>query len=168
MIFEARWSRPRLIFVTVACLGFAGFGLWLAGFLNGGKDVYPAAGWGIAIGSLLAVAIFVRRLWIDDVQLRIDGRGIEWARLDRPIPWHQLTGTGVVVVKNQALLCISLKDPEGYRLANPVARVLARADSALGFGQMGLNVINLDRSFDELVAAVRSWRPDLFQETDRL
>ncbi|MEA3031126.1 MAG: hypothetical protein QOG13_2451 [Sphingomonadales bacterium] len=170
MIFEARWSRPRFYLLGLFCLVFAGVGLWVSGMFGGAglKEVYPKAGWAIAILSFGAAAIFARRLWIDDVQLRIDGRGVEWARLTRPIPWSQISGAGVVVVRNHALLCITLKDAAEYPLASPVARALSIVDQSIGFGVMGLNVISLDRSFDEMVAAIRSWRPDLFEQTDRL
>jgi hypothetical protein len=161
MTFEARHPTRLSIVLAVACGLLALMGVWIA-LVGSAGEAWPLTGAVITIACLGASAIFVRRAMTKEVQMRIDATGVDWTKLKRPIPWDQIVDAKIVWMRRRPLLCVALRNPEAYPLKSAIGRTLAVADGALGFGHMGLNVLNLDRSFDDMVAAVRHYRPDLF------
>ena len=163
MMFEARYVRRLQIFAATVFALILMFGLYLTGVgIDPGINYYPKVGWSLVALGIVAMFVFVRRLTANQVILRIDRNGIDWARVSRPIPWDQLTAVQTVYVNRRPMLCLSLKNPKDYPLRSWFGRATAVGDRALGFGAMGLNVMNLDQSHEEMVKAVHHFRPDLF------
>lgn len=160
MIFEARHARRLQIVAASGCLLLFAFGLYIA-LIGSAGEAWPMTGYGIALASALGIMVFVMRLLGKDVIMRIDEQGVDWKRVSRPIPWSEIVSSKLVRVNRVPMLCITLKDPKAYPLKGAFARMAAVGDRALGFGAMGLNVANTDRSFNDMLAAIRHYRPDL-------
>jgi hypothetical protein len=92
------------------------------------------------------------------VQVRIDGSGVYWRRWgDDPIPFAAIADAWPLTISGQQMLCLALKEPERYPAKSALLRSTAKANRALGAGDVAISMTGLDRSPEELFAAYRDW-----------
>lgn len=166
MVFEARNSvgRQYLGIGGIAFLSILGF--ILAGVIptesTTNYGAYPILGWSwIAVCALL-IAVLVGRSRDQTPQLRIDENGM-WirGRTKSPIPWEEITGTSLYrMPRGGYVLRVSLRDPTILH-RGAFMSAYATLDKQLSGGDFGINPLNWDRSLQELVEALRHYRPDL-------
>jgi hypothetical protein len=173
MIYEARQS-PRLNYLLAgACAALSILGFAAAGVIPtestrvGGS--YPLVGWAIVGACFAAAFVFVRRAMGGGVQARIDGHGVYAPAFSaEPVPWDRIRSLLPMRVGIQRIVRFELDDPASYAPANPIKRAAGALDSGMGFGHFGINTTFYDRGQDELLAAVRHYRPDLVAGSKRL
>ena len=117
--------------------------------------------WLGTFGFACCALILAGRLFDSRDQIVVDHRGILWRRRsDDPIPWQAISGIEVKSTQSIPFLCLWLRDPEAYRASGP-AGWSDRLNRLMGFGDVSLTTIGLDRSFDELVDAVSRHQPEI-------
>ena len=143
MSYEARHAKGLNYGLAAAALLLSLLGFVANGIIpsestrTGGT--FPLVGWAIVVACFIAAAIFVRRAMNDDVQARVDERGVYSRRLGSDVPWSEISGFHVLVAGIQR-----------------VARFERRSG-----GKFGINTTFYDRGIGDLLAAVRHHRPDL-------
>ena len=101
-----------------------------------------------------ASIIMLMRLFDRDDQIRADAQGLYWKRWSPDvIPWNEIADVSEAGVQRQRILCLHLRHPERYPSHTLLGR-LASANKVMGFGDIAINAMGTDRSFDELKAAV--------------
>jgi len=169
MVYEARQS-PRLNYLLAgACVALSILGFAAAGVIPTRSGSNPLVGWGIVAACFAAAFVFVRRAMGGTVQARIDGRGVfAPAFAAEPVPWDRIRSLVPLRVGIQRIVRFELDDPASYASANPAKRAGGAIDRGMGFGDFGINTTFYDRGLDELLAAVRHYRPDLLEGSSRL
>ncbi|GII59046.1 hypothetical protein Pth03_74350 [Planotetraspora thailandica] len=154
-----RRSVPKMVLVLLACILFVVFGALMGLGLLGESDGLFArvVGWMAVLLGVVAASKWLRQLWAGDpVVVAVGPEGIHDRRLSaQPIPWDDIDGIAVHQVRRTRFLILRMT-PEAVR------RHVHSAPSKLGtrmYGGPGIATIGLDRSFDELVAAVSKWLP---------
>ena len=144
MSYEARHAKGLNYGLAIAVLLLSLLGFVTAGVIptestrTGGS--YPLVGWAIVAACLIAAAIFVRRAMSDEVQARIDERGVYSRRLgSETVPWSEIAGFHVLVAGIQRIARFERRDGPKF----------------------GINTTFYDRGIADLSAAVRQHRPDL-------
>jgi hypothetical protein len=173
MIYEARQSSKLNYLLAGACLALSILGFAAAGVIPtestrvGGT--YPLIGWAIVGACFAAAFVFVRRATGGKIEARVDGRGVfAPAFAAEPVPWDRILSLLPMRVGIQRIVRFELTDPAPHTSANPVKRAAGALDRGMGFGHFGINTTFYDRGQDELLAAVRHYRPDLVDGSDRL
>jgi hypothetical protein len=140
MVYEARQSRGFHLGLAVACALLSILGFAVAGVIPTESGSYPAAGWGIVAACFAAAFVFVRRGLDGEPQARIDERGV-WTRRTGPdpVPWSEIDRVTPMRVGIQRLATFGRRGGRSF----------------------GINATFYDRGIDDLVAAVRHYRPDL-------
>jgi hypothetical protein len=164
--FEARNSLWRIALLMVVALAFVGLGAWMVGAFGGQPDhrfKIQAVGWvSIVLFGLCAILI-TRRLFEADVEIRIDANGIYWRRRSsQVIPWNAIDRITIGKVRGQRFACLFLRDPRAFP-SDGFTSMLAGANKALGFGDVALGATGTDRSFDELIGAIKQFAPGLMR-----
>ena len=169
MIYEARQS-PRFNYVLGgACLLLSILGFAAAGVIPTRSGASPLVGWTIVGACFAASFIFFRRAFGRKVEARIDGRGVYApAFSSEPVPWDRIRSLLPMHIGAQRIVRFELAEGAPNVAENPVMRVAGAVDRGLGFGDFGINTTFYDRGQDELLAAVRHYRPDLFETDGRL
>ena len=157
-MFEARNSRWRLALLALLSAAFVALGLWMIGtFGSDHPDGIKATifGWlAILFFGACAIAALLR-MRDDGVVLRVDERGIWWKQMSAAtIPWSEIDEVGVVTIHRQKMLGLAVRDPGRYRSKTIQGR-LSRANDALIGYPLCLTVAGTDRSFADLLDAVR-------------
>ena len=112
---------------------------------------------------------FLRRTFGRKVEARIDGRGIYAPRFSpEPVPWERIRAVMPLRMGVQRIVRFALTEDAPQAAGNALLRAAGTIDKGLGFGDFGINATYLDPGFDALLAAVRHYRPDLFEERGRL
>lgn len=149
MVYEARHSPKLHYLLAGACLLLSLLGFAAAGVIPTESGSYPLVGWAIVLACFLAAFVFIRRALDPNVQARIDDKGVYARRVaPEPIPWDEIAGVHVIAAGIQRIA--------SFGRSGPSAR------------QFGINTTFYDRGIADLLAAVRHYRPDLFEETARL
>jgi hypothetical protein len=173
MVYEARQSTKFNYALAGACLLLSLLGFVAAGIIPtestrvGGT--YPLVGWAIVGACFAAAFVFVRRAVGGKIEARIDGRGVYAPAFSaEPVPWDRIRSLLPLRVGIQRIVRFELADGAPYAAANPIKRAAGALDRGMGFGDFGINTTFCDRGQDELLAAVRHYRPDLLEGSDRL
>lgn len=91
--------------------------------------------------------------------VRINDHGVYWSRWStETIPWNQITNPRIVQASRTRFLCFDLIDRGAIRHKRLLAP-LAFINRRLGYGDIWLTTINLDRSFEELLTAFGTFSP---------
>ncbi|HEV2866032.1 MAG TPA: hypothetical protein VGX37_05920 [Allosphingosinicella sp.] len=144
MTYEARHSKKLHFTLAGACvllsiLGFCANGVIPTESTRVG-GTYPLVGWAIVGACFAVAALFIRRALSDEVQARIDGRGVYSRRLGAdPVPWANIAGFHVLAAGIQRIARFDRRDGKTF----------------------GINATFYDRGIRDLAAAVRHHRPDL-------
>jgi hypothetical protein len=149
MVYEARQSPKLNYLLAGACLLLSLLGFAAAGVIPTQSGSNPLVGWAIVGACFAAAFIFVRRATGGVVEARIDERGVYARRLGpAPVPWDEINGIQVI--------------------AAGIQRIARFGRSGLSARTFGINTTFYDRGIAELTAAVRHYRPDLIDGSDRL
>ena len=129
--------------------------------------VYPITGWTIVIICTAIAVIFIRRALDKNVHVRADERGLFVpAYSPDVIPWSQVTGyrsyvAGLQRNVRQQFVRFALRDPGALPKTGGARHAMDALDRQFSFGDFGVNTTYLDHGMDELLAALRHYRPDL-------
>jgi hypothetical protein len=162
--FVARASVLRGGLLVLLGIGMTALSAWIAFDPVAFRNPLLAAptGWVglLFFGACTSVAL--RQLFRRGPVLRVDARGIFWARWSEgTIPWAAVTRVEPKGMQGQLFLALWLRDPSAY----PSRSLLGRAagmNKTLGFGDIAITTQGTDRSFEDLVDAVRAQVPQLF------
>jgi hypothetical protein len=168
MIYEARQSPKINYLLAGACLLLSLIGFAAAGVIPNKSGYYPLVGWSI-VGACLGVAfVFLRRAFGRKVEARIDGRGVYApAFASEPVPWDRIRSILPLRVGVQRIVRFELTEDSPNAAENVLRRTAGAVDRGLGFGDFGINTTYYDHGLDELLAAVRHYRPDLLEDSGR-
>jgi hypothetical protein len=139
MNYEARNSAKLHYLLAGACLLLSILGFAAAGVIPTNSGSYPLVGWAIVGACFAAAFVFARRALNDKVQARVDERGVMAPSSDQPVPWDRIVSLLVIRAGIQRIVRFEVRDAR----------------------QFGINTTFYDRGLDELLAAVRHYRPDL-------
>lgn len=158
--FVARPAPWRILLLILGSLVFVLLGVWIAGLF--GEEPRAGAAW-IGWTSIIffgACAIVgIQRLLDRQDQIVIGPRGIYWRRWSsQTIPWGAVQAVEERSLNRQRFLCIHLEDPSRFPSKTLVGR-LATLNKGMGFGDIAINTLGTDRSFDELCDAFRRFLP---------
>lgn len=175
MVYEARESARRYYVLAGLCVLLSLLGFVTNGIIptastseaNGGT--YPITGW-IIVAVCFGMAFeFVRRARFSGVRVRIDANGIYFPQYaDQVMPWNQILSMMLVQVRYQRSINFELRNPDLFTGGNALIRAGSALNNATGFGHFGIVTTYYDHGMDELLAAVRHYRPDLIDGSDRL
>jgi hypothetical protein len=169
MVYEARHSVRLNSLLAGACLGLSAIGFAAAGVIPTASGSYPLVGWTIVGACFAAAFVFARRAMDRAVQARIDGRGVYApAFAPEPVAWDRIRSLLPVRAGIQRIVRFELADPPSPASASPAKRAVGTLDRSMGFGDFGINITFYDRGMDDLLAAVRHYRPDLVDGSGRL
>lgn len=144
MVYEARHAAGINHALAGACVALSVLGFAAAGVIPTQSGSYPLVGGAIVAACFLAAFVFVRRARDRSVQARIDDKGVYARRLAaEPVPWNEIAGVH--------LLRAGIQRIARFQRSGPSARMF------------GINTTFLDRGAGDLMAAVRHYRPDLFE-----
>ena len=169
MIYEARQS-PRINYLLAgACMLLSLIGFAAAGVIPNESGYDPLVGWTIVVACLGAAFVFLRRAFGRKVEARIDGRGVYAPAFSpEPVPWDRIRSILPLRIGVQRIVGFELAEGAPNAAANPLMRAAGAVDRGLGFGDFGINTTYYDHGLEALLAAVRHYRPDLFEESGRL
>lgn len=158
MAFEANASRWRMILLLAGALGFVALGIFLL-TIDPPDTRRTLAG----VAAIVVFGVFfligLSRLNDQGVDIRIDQRGIWWKRWsEETIPWSAIERISVSEIRGQRFACLFLHDPAAHR-STTFAGKLARANRAMGFGDIALTASGTDASFADLIAAIDQFAP---------
>jgi len=170
LAFEAHFSRAKLALILPLGLGMTYLSAVLARVLPAPfPPVHDSAkihgvGW-VALFFFGACTIVIgKRLLRGGLAYRIDAHGIcdgRWGSL--PTPWSAINGFREVTVRGQRLLGYDIADEELERL--PWFRRCLVSLNRYSCGcSSALSALGTDRSFDEIVGAVRTLVPEKFAD----
>ncbi len=143
-----RSSRWRFVILLLGSLAFVVAGvIVLEAPLSDGESLSrrQLIGWASIAFFGGCSLIFARCLLDSRPRLVIDDEGV----LDRtirtgPIPWEQIQGAYLRSMSGSVFLCLHLREPrQCLDRMSKVGRMLAKANTALGFTPVSLNVSNL-------------------------
>jgi hypothetical protein len=169
MIYEARQATKIHYVLAGACALLSLIGFAAAGVIPNNSGYHPLIGWTI-VGACFAVAfVFLRRAVGREVQARIDGRGVYAPRFSpEPVPWARIRSVLPLRIGVQRIVRFELTPDAPNAADSAVMRAVGAVDKGLGFGDFGINTTYFDHGQSELLAAVRHYRPDLFDESGRV
>ncbi|GAB3238287.1 hypothetical protein GCM10027346_30710 [Hymenobacter seoulensis] len=141
-------SRKRYALLVFGGLAFVAMGVFL---------IVKKGYWGQGLVTILffgaGVAIGIRQYFDTRPRLQISDEGI----LDRTlgvglIPWSDITDAYVRSINQESFICLEVLDEEVYtsRLS-PLKRKLARANAALGFTTLSVNLSGVDLNPEQLL-----------------
>lgn len=157
--FVARPSASQNLQLLGAGLALILACAYLAGLLT---DDYPpgreAIAWGgMAVFGIFTGIILVRTFNNEDL-LRIGPSGIwyrDWS--DDIIPWREISDVGVWRLRGQNLILLSLVDPQRFPASTTRGRAAAM-DRAITGGDIAITLMASDRTFEEAMAAIETYR----------
>ena len=163
MVYEARPAMRANYLLAGACILLSSIGFAAAGVIPNKSGYYPVTGWSIVAACFACAFIFLRRAFGRTVEARIDARGVYAPRFSsEPVPWERIAAVLPLRMGVQRIVRFALT-PDVPQAANGAAmRAVGAIDKGLGFGDFGINATYLDPGIDALLAAVRHYRPDLF------
>jgi hypothetical protein len=156
--FVARPSVAKLLGFFIVSVAFVIGGAWIAG-LSGPvpKPGREWVGWAAMLFFGIAAIVILLRVFDRNDQIVIDSRGLYWKLWSSDvIPWSQITDVRESAIRRQRFLCIYLKDPGRYPSGTLLGR-LGSTNKALGYGDIAINAMGTDKSFDELKSAALAY-----------
>jgi hypothetical protein len=140
MTYEARHSVPIDFGLAVACALLSILGFAVAGVIPTNSGSYPAVGWGIVAACFALALFFGLRTRNREVQARVDASGVYERRSGETVVWDKIENLTVLRAGIQRIARFRRRD---------------------GGKTIGINTTFYDHGIGELLAAVRSHRPDL-------
>ena len=169
MIYEARPSTKANYVLAGLCLLLSLIGFAAAGVIPNNSSYYPVTGWTIVAICFAIAFVFLRRAFDRNVEARIDASGVYARRFSpEPVPWARIRSVLPLRLGAQRIVRFELQPDAPQAADSAVMRAAGVVDKGLGFGDFGINTTYLDHGQDELLAAVRHYRPDLFDENVRV
>jgi hypothetical protein len=153
-----RRSMPKTLLMLLAGVPLIALGVALAfGWLGEDLGIFSRLiGW---VGTLFFVAAVLMGIWQlllgDRVVIQVGPLGLHDRRVSsQPIPWGSIDGIEVQKVQRvRSLKLYMTPEAQGlYMRSRQLARLSARM-----VGGVTVNTGGLDRSFDDLIAAVNKW-----------
>ena len=142
MTYEARHAKGLNYALIGGCLFISLIGFAAAGVVPTQSGTSPAVGWAIVAACFAAAFVFYRRAADGRPQARIDAEGVYSRRHgDTPVPWNRVASVHVLRAGIQRIARFELRDPPAKTL--------------------GINTTFYDHGINDLLAAVRHYRPDL-------
>lgn len=165
MPFIAEASPLRSMLLAAGAALFVLGCLWGLGFLGPvERPMSPLLGWSGIVFFSLCFLVAVPRILRTGPAVRIDSTGLWWRDWsDRTIPWTEVEAVWPAEIKRQKLLCLRLRHPEEYPPRGFFA-LTAKANRNMGFGDVAVALSGTDGTFDDMVDAVRRFRPDLLRD----
>ncbi len=155
----ARNSRWRILRIMLGGLALVAAGVWIAGVAGPAPEPGKEwAGWLSIVFFGAGTVVAACRLFDDDVQIRISGGGIyyrQWS--EQTIPWREITGVSVFEIKNQKFPILHLVQPDRYP-STTLSGKTSGAEQLLTGGDITITLTGMDRSFNEVVAAIEYYR----------
>jgi hypothetical protein len=150
-------SIPKTLGLLVLGVLMTGLGGALALGYIGPVSLYKTAvGWIAAIFfGLCTLGILVQLLRAGPA-VEVSTAGIRYYRRSADlIPWAAIAAMSVQVMKRQKFLVLELFPEAAAQLeASRSARILEKANAALGFSGVWISMTGLDGSLDELIEAI--------------
>ena len=169
MVYEARASVKANYVLAGLCFGLSLIGFAAAQIIPNNSGYYPVTGWSIVAACFAAAFVFLRRAFGRKVEARIDGRGVYAPRFSpEPVPWARIRAVLPLRMGVQRIVRFELTPDAPQQADSAAMRAAGAIDKGLGFGDFGINTTYLTPGQDALLAAVRHYRPDLFEESGRL
>jgi hypothetical protein len=169
MVYEARPAVRINYLLAGACVLLSLIGFAVAGVIPNKSGYDPLVGWTIVGACFGAAFVFLRRAFGRKVEARIDGRGVYAPRFSsEPVPWVRIRAVLPLRMGVQRIVRFELTPEAPQAADNALIRAAGAVDKGLGFGDFGINTTYLDSGQDALLAAVRHYRPDLFEDGARL
>jgi hypothetical protein len=169
MIYEARQATKINYVLAGACALLSLIGFAVAGVIPTKSGYDPLVGWSIVAACFACAFVFLRRAFGRKVEARIDGRGVYAPRFSpEPVPWARIRSVLPMRMGTQRIVRFELMPDAPNEAENPLMRAAGAIDKGLGFGDFGINTTYLDHGQGALLAAVRHYRPDLFEDSARL
>lgn len=163
--FVASVSRAKialLLAVAVAMIAVSGFVAQTTASPDDATTVRIIGGIGVLFFGACAIVI-ARQFFHSGPVMEIGPHGIVWRRWsDQTIPWAAIERAERTSIQRQRFLSLWLSDPGAYRSSKMLGK-LGSASTAMGFGDISLSAQGLDRSFEEMVAAVAAFAPGLIR-----
>jgi hypothetical protein len=104
----------------------------------------------------LGILLFAWQLFDRRPRITIDANGV----FDRTlgvgiIPWNEITGAYLASIHDNAFICLELSDPEFWlSKLSRAKRLVVRANKALGFAELNLNLSGVNADADEVLQLV--------------
>jgi hypothetical protein len=171
MVFEAHYSKWRLLALAMLGLGFVALGWWMAGQpasefegasgrkIAGIADLIGASpvsvghgiGWAALVMGILVLPTVISNLRHPGPALRVDQSGILWHRWsDQPIAWSNIAQVRPYSIQRQKLVGLTLVD----RDRNPPQSISGRfagLNKSLGFGDLALTLQGTNGNYQALL-----------------
>ena len=169
--FRAYYSRWRMGLLMLAGLGFVVAGLWMAGVIGEGPDpssgsrrippeLVPYVGWLCVIFFGICLLVIAKRFFDDRAQVEIGRAGIRSAQWsDTTIPWSEIKHVSVWSYQRQRHIILHLHRPEAFS-GRGIAAKLSRANRILTGGDIALNLVGTNGSFDDAMDAIAHFGGD--------
>lgn len=161
MHFVAETSKTRVALMMLGSIAFVAGGAWmvtrfaddLARLPFGIVVPVPWIGWAAIVFFGLAGIAWSRQFFSGGPVIEISPEGLYYRRWsEATIPWDAFERAAIGEIHRQRMLTFWLRNPADYSSTTLQGRT-AGANKAMGFGDISLSAIGLNRSFDEIVAA---------------
>lgn len=166
-VFEAQYSPMRSLLLGLMSIGFVALGLWLAGFIGepptGSRRLpdwaVPILGWLAIVCFAPFAAMHLMKVFNPGVSVRVDEQGMLISDYcAETIAWNEFTALRTQNIMGTQLLQFEVI-PEREATFGAFRKLLMplnRSTSGMG-GSLVVN--NTNRSFNELIEAVRTHAP---------
>jgi hypothetical protein len=135
---EIKSSRLKLVVLLISAIGFVGGGLFI--LLKGEPD-QAWIGWMSIVFFGAGIPLFTYELIRSAPRLVISDEGI----FDRTlrigwIAWKDVRGASIKSLQGSHFICLDVANPEQYLSKSKTRNVLMKANHALGFTPISLNL----------------------------
>lgn len=166
--FIARASKGKIALILLGGLAAAAACAFI--LLNPGevRDVSIGGiripiGWfaWAGVGFLvLCIPPWLRQMFLAGPVIEVSSAGIRWRNWSEDlIPWSAIERLRITRIQRQSFVSVWLRDPDTYRSTTLAGR-MARANKAMGFGDIAIGTMGTDRSFDEFASDVAFFAPE--------
>lgn len=178
----APWRRAGLLVIAI---GFVAMGAWMAGLLGSDPALDPdQPGKIVAIAELLAISpatavhglgwfcilffgaggvVLAIKLFERGPVLSAGPSGI-WSRRwpNARVPWQEMAETRLIAIRRTKMLSVRLVDPAAHPRGK--LNTMDRMNRSMGYGDVSYMLQGTDGRFDDLIATVARYRPDLIRD----
>ncbi len=112
-----------------------------------------------------ASLVTIRELGVTAPAVEIGLEGITWPRLKLSLSWHDIVRVEELEVRRRKVLALRISETAARQHSKPLDRAI-KTNRATGHGDLVVCVTNTNRSFDELVDAIRRCAPGMLAERD--
>lgn len=162
--FEARAKAGRMVALVIGAGVLIAASAYIV-FAPGALRNFPRYGWLFYWAGVIGMPFFglcllviLRQAFSGRAQVRIDGSGLYWRRWgERPIPFTEIAEAWPMQVVGQRFVCLRLRHPEDYPPKSFALRASAGANRAIGAGDVQITMQALEKSSEQLAAALAVW-----------